>query len=91
MPWLRGRWRRLGLRHRDERDALDDLEAEAADAGDLAGVVREQAQLAHAEIGEHLRAEAELAQRVLALAGARRRGVDAASLEVLGERSRGGR
>ena len=53
-----------------ERDALDDLEAEAGEPGDLTRVVREQADLVQAEVGEDLRADAELAERAVGGAGA---------------------
>src|SRR6266851_5410603 len=55
-----------------DREALDDLEPVAGHAHDAARVVREQADALDAEVREHLRPEAEVAQP--RLARARRRG-----------------
>ena len=52
--------------HRVERHALDDVEPEAVDAGNLTRVVRQQADLVQPEVDQHLRAQAELAQRRVA-------------------------
>src|SRR5258708_30062339 len=54
-----------------DREALDDLEPVAGDAHDAARVVREQADALHAEVREHLRPEAEVAQARLARARGR--------------------
>src|SRR5262249_35806455 len=45
-----------------ERHALDDLQTVALDAGALAGVVRDDAHLAHAEVAQDLRADAVVAE-----------------------------
>ena len=52
--------------HRVQRHALDDVEPEAVDAGNLTRVVGQQADLVQPQVDEHLRAEAELAQRRVA-------------------------
>ena len=46
-------------------DALYDLDAEALQGGDVLGVVGEQADLADAEVGDDLAAEAYLAEDAL--------------------------
>src|SRR5262249_45155614 len=47
----------IGRRRRLDRNALDDLQAVGFEAYPLLGVVREQTQVLHAEIDEHLRAD----------------------------------
>src|SRR6202022_4665837 len=47
----------LGVRGDLERHLIDDLEAEALDPGDLARVVREEANRREPEVGEDLRAD----------------------------------
>src|SRR5207302_1879101 len=49
--------------HRVQRNALDDVQSIAVDPGNLTRTIGQQADLVHAEIDEHLRSEAELAQR----------------------------
>ena len=75
------RARRLPHRHRRRnRHALDDIDAEALEAGDLAVAPHHQADLVAAEVGEHLRAEAEVAQRLARLVERRRSSARATSL-----------
>ena len=71
--------------HRVERHALDTSSPKPWMPGDLTRVVGEQADLVQPEVGEHLRAQAELAQRRVrrrAAGGARRRWRRAQRLEL---------
>src|SRR5437868_10694831 len=49
--------------------ALDHVDAEALDADDAALVVRHETDLGEAEVGEYLRAETEVAERLARLIG----------------------
>ncbi len=49
-------------------NVFDDLNTEALERGDVGGVVGEQADLAYAEVGEDLAAEADLAEDALGVA-----------------------
>src|SRR3954469_10747623 len=69
MVGMRRRYRsRLGFlvpeRAARDRDSLDDLDAEALQRGDLAPALDHQPDLVEAEVREHLRAKAEIAQRL---------------------------
>src|SRR6478609_6033407 len=56
-----------------DREALDDLETVARDPHDAARVVGQEADALHAEVRQHLRAQAEVSQA--RLAGRRHRGL----------------
>src|SRR5262249_33189654 len=56
-----------GGRGRFEGHALDHLDAIAGDPGDFLRIVGEEPDLFHAQLGEHLRAQAEVAERPAAL------------------------
>src|SRR5689334_20300590 len=51
-----------------DRDPLDDLDAEALEAGDLPIAPHHEADPLEPEVGEHLRAQAEVAQRLARVA-----------------------